>query len=885
MENINLTMSHLTEADACKKSRAFKAPMGGDEKAENYFRSVICKDTIKNALIYNIRDPKAVMQYMMTRFPECGFRNYQQMRQNLLWDHFRVMRYLKSEGRKPSFPREDTVDIGDRQYKVKVDVAFECGKQVNLVLFKIGKPTMTQTGRNNEFARDLQLYAMVLYGRKLGYENITASIYFLKKDTDQSRMAACDPTFFGGGNVVEITDIYNGVPNELDEKMAKKIAILKEGIEPEKQKEATCEMCEKYDLCKYALPPVRAEVTSASQNAANGKVKFSASQQEAIDHREGVARIIAGAGSGKTKTVVGHIQSLIEEGVKPSEICAMTFSKAAAGEMKARIEAGVGTEIPDLTVSTFNSFENDIVLENFESLGFSRKPKVIDDVEKYAIIADLLSKNPIYEWTGNSFLYFSTGRLGFRVRGALQVVADAFRACKKSKAENNGLVISGDIYSALSGDDIPGPAIDKLIGLYDQYEAMMLTKGLIEFDDQERLAFKVIESDPEYLKNRYAFRFLIVDEFQDTSAGQLQMIKYLMELPTYQSLMVVGDDLQAIYGFRDTTPEYIIHLDDYLGVPVKDIYLDDNYRSTGRICEYGNACIQLNRNRVPKELHAVREIGRPVVVNGFAKKKEEYQWIAKNIKMHLDDGMSPEDIAVIAYTKGELRSIADVLTKAGIPSFFGAPEPLMDNSRIRALLAFSRAVINPGSDKDVLIAANALQGGGLMDREDEEVSEKEAEVRLKVAEIRDEISPDRKKELFMQFLDDISYGDETLENFKERFETKDFDECIEYCRSFSMYGDGVEYRRTEKYPGVALVTAHSSKGLEWPVVFNTISNYTHAASNVEEIRRLLFVSATRARDELFISALWHAEKNKLNPYLREAFDNVGQLYSPQIDAI
>ena len=207
MEN----MSKLTEASACRKSRGFSFVPREGAQPENYFRTIIVKDTIRNALIYNVRDPKEVMQYMQSREPECGYKNYQQMQQQLLWDHRRVMRYLKGESRKPSFPRSLPVRIGDRVYDVHCDVAFECGDQVELVIFKVGKPSMTQTGRGNAFQRDMQLYALQLYGRELGFTNITSSFYFLRKSSDTSYWNQCEQNFFGSGdNIIQITDLYDG---------------------------------------------------------------------------------------------------------------------------------------------------------------------------------------------------------------------------------------------------------------------------------------------------------------------------------------------------------------------------------------------------------------------------------------------------------------------------------------------------------------------------------------------------------------------------------------------------------------------------------------------------------------------------------------------------
>ena len=872
MEN----MSKLTEATACRRSREFSFVPREGAQPENYFRTIIVKDTIRNALIYNVRDPKEVMQYMQSREPECGYKNYQQMQQQLLWDHRRVMRYLKGESRKPSFPKSLPVRIGDRVYDVHCDVAFECGDQVELVIFKVGKPSMTQTGRGNAFQRDLQLYALQLYGRELGFTNITSSFYFLRKSSDTSYWNQCEQNFFGSGdNIIKITDLYDGAENELDKRMLPLILKNDRGIAPEEQEESTCEYCDKYDICKYKLPPARMAVSeNPLEKAGDAKMEFSAQQQKAIAFDTGIARIIAGAGSGKTAVVTERVARLLREGTAPETILMVTFTKAGAGEMKRRIEKKAGRELPGLMVSTFNAFEYEIVKDCWQELGFQRIPKVIDDVEQFAIIAELLGKNPILEWSGRAFMNFSAGA-GWGTRGALRIAADVFKACKMSRAAK-GSVDMSDARRAASQEEISQAALGKLVELYDDYEKLMMEKGLIDFDDQEILAFRMFEKDPEYLKEHFHFEHIIVDEYQDTSQGQVELLKRLRALPTFKSLMVVGDDYQAVYGFRDTSPEYIINFGDYIGEDVQDIVLDRNYRSTPQICEFASGIVAPNQDKVEKDLVAARPDGAPVIVNGFYTAKDEIRYIVQGIANHLADGTKPEDIAVLAYTKGELQKVADALTKEGIPSMFGAPEPLMENSRIRAVLAFARVVRDISNTKDALTAANALCEGTLMDKDPAEVEDAVQQI-VELAEmIR---SAGDQRSLFLQYIDEISLGDEAVRHFREGLDTKDYEEIIDYCRDFSLYGDGVEYRRTDSYPGVALVTAHSSKGLEWPVIYNTITKYQKGAvmriKDVEETRRLLFVSATRARDELYITGLYAngTKMNKVeNRFLKELFD-------------
>lgn len=879
-----LPMSALTEANACVQAREFNMELSKKVESENYWRSVVAKNAIVAALRYNERNPKNVMQYMQTRYPECGFKNYQQKQAQLIWDHRRVMRYLKSENRVPSFPGKRTVNIGGKEITVRPDVAFVLNKDtIELVLFSIGKPTMTNGGKNRQFKKEMQLYALHLYARQLGYKNITASFYFLKKNTDLGMWNLCDPFFFGnGGNVVQIQDIYDpdAEVNELDEKMEKDIELFRNGIEEEKLCAGTCEQCRNYDICKYTLPPKEMETEDEGGQVTAAKavnVKFSDEQLEAVNFDDGVCRIIAGAGSGKTKTVVGRVVRLLKSGVKPEEILMITFTKNGAAEMLSRIESEMGHSVPGLMISTFNAFENLIVANEWKSLGFKKAPTLIDDVLNYPVIARLLNENPIYEWTGRCFLNFSSTSRGFGGRGALAVAGSVFSAVKKARAAGEDPV--GAARDTATMDEINQVALTKLVRLYDKYDEFMKENGLIDYEDQELKTFEVLKNDPDYMDKNFLFRHVIIDEFQDSSEAQIDLIRVLRHMKSNRSVMVVGDDDQSIYGFRDTTPEYILRFEQYIGEPVTDIYLTKNYRSTPQICGFASKVVSLNRDKTDKELVPVRPDGMPVIVNGFKKADKEYEFIAENILLHIKNGTSLEDIAVMAYTKRELRKIADVLTKAGIPSMFGAPEPLMENSRIKAVLAFAKLLMDPSSAADAAVCANALVGGGFMKLPPEKREALLGEMAERVEAVRGAFE-EEKKSMLLKFIEEISFGDEAIEYFSEQLEQKTYDEILDYLRDFSLYGDGMEYRRTRKYPGVLLITAHSSKGLEWPLVYNTISKYPMPANwmGMEESRRLFFVSATRARDELYVTGVFDTgtkDRPRPNVLLAEAYDAVG----------
>lgn len=882
-EKKTIPLSELTEQGACKHARSFKkTSMQVKNDSIGYWRTVIDRCAIIAALKYKKRNPKDIMQYMMTRYTECGFQNYQQKQAQLFFDHWRIMRYLKSENRKISFMKKKVVDVSGIPVEARPDAAvITDDKTIELIIYKVGKPTMKNKSKKRQMQKDLQLYALIMYAREQGYTDITASFYFMRKDTDMSSVNRCSQFFFGnGGNVVQIHDEYEGVENETDQKVAKLISMYKEGIDEEDLCPGTCDFCKYYDICKYALPPaeIKEEETEGAENGEQkkpekAKVVYSEEQKEAIAFNKGVCRIIAGAGSGKTETVTERVAQLLRSGVKPEEIFMTTFTKNGANEMLARIEKKAGRSLPGLTVSTFNAFENEILKENYEMLGYKKPPTLIDSVMLSPIISDILDKNPIYEWSGKSFVNY-TGN-GFGGRGALKIAEAVFSEVKKARSHKNDELLAAR--AAVTYDEINERALRKLVKLYDKFDQKMKEAGLISFEDQELATFKVLEQVPDYLEKRYSFKHVIIDEFQDSSESQIDLIRKLREMPCNESVMVVGDDAQSIYGFRDTTPEYIINFEKYIGEDVTDICLDKNFRSTPQICDFATKIMEYNQNKVDKDLVPARGDGMPVVVNGFKKVDEEYAFIVENIKALIDRGTVPENIAVSARTKRELRKIADLLTKAGIPSMFGAPEPLMDNSRIKAFMSFVRMVIGKGDEMDAAKCANALMGGGLIDLSAEDIDARKEEVIERANAIAGAFEEERKAKLF-EFMDDISFGDEVIEEFKEQLDPKTYDEIVDYVRDFGLYGEGVEYRRTRKYPGVLLITCHSSKGLEWPIMFVTVNKFPMGPTAMEETRRLFFVSATRARDELYVSGVFNLgskEHVRYNRILQEAYDIKG----------
>ena len=664
------------------------------------------------------------------------------------------------------------------------------------------------------------------------------------------------------------------------------------------------------------------------------KVNYNPAQQEAIVSDKKYIRVIAGAGKTQVNSE-GIAHKLNALGAKPEEILAITFSKNGATEIKDRAARTAGHVLPGLTATTFNALENEITLDNWEKFGFRHRPSVIDDVQDLPMCDILLRRHPILEWTGSSFKNY-TMTSGFGTNGALRIVSDIMHHCSKLLMRKNFSAIT---YRDMIDDEIVPPAskeltpaiIDKIISFYPEYEEMKkgndpeFNTPVITFDEQISYCMRVLEDDPNYLDDHYDFAYIIVDEAQDTSEDQIEFLNHIINMKKFKSLIVVGDDSQAIYeSLMGTSPDYLINLQNFLyewdketGIktPIKihDIVMDTNYRSVGSVIEMANRVIDKNTNKFDKQLVAFREYGEKPTVEGFYRKEDQkptktqlkskkpftlqegqYDKMARDIKSLIDSDptINLNDIAVLAYSKNELLAVADKLTELGIPSKFGAPEKLVDNNRVQAVLKFAHLVYkDPDSfSDDTLVVANALADGDLIEADVDTLIEKLTEINEYIKMIR-ESHELKKKELFIKMLRMIAHGDEAVLNFEEKFKDMDFEEIIKYCDDFEIYGDNMQYKRSQLGEGVMLITAHSSKGLEWKYVFGSITGFhklgkkSISRRKQEELRRLLFVLITRARDVLKLYGLYAVTGNAkdgyvYNMFLKECFDALDKTFAP-----
>ena len=628
---------------------------------------------------------------------------------------------------------------------------------------------------------------------------------------------------------------------------------------------SACEDCEFNALCNYAENP-KPKTEVAVKKEATG-LDLTPEQAKVVAFREGVCVVDAGAGSGKSQSVTMRIVEMLEEGTKPEDILLLSFSNAAVKVLRERVVnmvklAELEADASKIKIATFNSVGDDIIKEYWSMLGFTEEPTLIDDIENYDIILKAIDwENPI------KGLDYKNPNMSFAaVKGVGKTLEKWFadiRANKLSRDKDRFLY---------------DPEADEAIwDTYERYVALLKEANYIDYSDQSNLVEKLIEEDEFLISDRYPVEHIIVDEFQDSNDFQMLFIRCLVMNPKFKSLMVVGDDAQAIYGFRGTSPENIVNFEEKIGLPASDLYLSVNHRSLAPVVELGNKVMKkYGDGCIPKEMSSSRkEVGKEPTLHGFNKPAEEPAFIASEIAKLVKAGERVEDIAVIGFKKSFLKNVAKELAALGVPYNYDMKEDMLKNSRVLAAIALATYIREKGKAlAEFMTYINELYGNSLLDigvEETRRIMNKEETqfIMLWSGAGRVTLSEPEKKKHLLALLSAIADSEDAVYNaFLEKIKSKDkytVYELVDYIVKFKTYNSQEGAEKKGKYDAVSLVTAHSSKGKEWKNCFVSLSDFDStgrkAAHSVAEGWRLVYVAITRARDNLTITSLRHVGKD------------------------
>jgi DNA helicase II / ATP-dependent DNA helicase PcrA len=591
-------------------------------------------------------------------------------------------------------------------------------------------------------------------------------------------------------------------------------------------------------------------------------------QLDAVVHDEGPLLVVAGAGSGKTRVLTHRIAHLIHEGVHPSKILAITFTNKAAAEMRERVAELVGPVVKTMWVSTFHSACVRILRANADVLGYPRQFSIYDSAD-----ANRLTGYVIRD------LGLDTKR--FTPRGVHQIISNW----------KNELVAPAE--AAAAAENIFDR---KHAEVYGEYQARLLKAGAMDFDDLLTKTVELFRNHGEVLEHyRDRFAHILVDEYQDTNNAQNQMV--LMLARGHNNVCVVGDTDQSVYRFRGADFRNILQFEEAFP-DVTTVVLDQNYRSTQTILDAANAIIENNTERRPKNLWTDSGSGEKIIRYHGEDEGDEANWVAGNAKQLQGDAEANfREMAVLYRTNAQSRVIEEAFMRQGVPYKVVGGTRFYDRREVKDAMAYLRAVVNPADEVSLKRVLNvpkrgvgdafaASEGIGFAEalRRNDEAGVTGPAVRgiasfvelldgMSGMALDDQYGPADLLQLALDgsgYLGELEASDSIedhtrLENLGELIgSAREFTVIAEFMEQVALVADTDDLPEGEVEDLVILMTLHSAKGLEFPVVFIVGVEegiFPHIRSlnepvEMEEERRLAYVGITRAMQRLYMSHAW-----------------------------
>ena len=597
-------------------------------------------------------------------------------------------------------------------------------------------------------------------------------------------------------------------------------------------------------------------------------------QRQAVETLDGPLLILAGAGSGKTRALTYRIANLVDHGVSPWNILALTFTNKAAREMRERTEALLGGSVKDMWVATFHSCCTRILRSDIDKLGRDRNFVIYDDDDQTSLIAAIMK------------------RLGVNDKDITKrQIKEHISEAKNKSTEPEKFLMDK-------------PYLDEsVLKVFREYQRSLKEYNALDFDDLLGKTLELFQSCPEVLQKYHSkFRYILVDEYQDTNVMQYHIVELLAR--EHGNICVVGDDDQSIYGWRGADIRNILDFEkDFPGAKV--IRLEQNYRSTSNILDAANAVIENNQGRKSKKLWTDNGRGDRIETFTADSERDEAHFVCRKIMEGVRNGMNYGDFAVLYRMNAQSRIPETTMVNYGIPSKVYGGQRFYERKEIKDIMAYLRLIYNPFDDLALKRIINVPKRsiGDASIAELARVAEQEGKSMLVAALTSEHIDPRAMKKIkpfadtmgeFIALsrtmpLSEFTWGmisaleyetylkaedkrgevESRMDNLRELIGNikeieKDLPEGEDALRAFlenvSLVSDIDSMN--DGNGAVALMTLHSAKGLEFPVVFmigmeenifptsrarNDMSNHA-----MEEERRLCYVGMTRAKQKLYL---------------------------------
>ena len=625
-------------------------------------------------------------------------------------------------------------------------------------------------------------------------------------------------------------------------------------------------------------------------------------QRLAVEQTEGPLLILAGAGSGKTTVLVNRVQHIIESGLAlPWQVLAITFTNKAAGEIKERLIKAIGDEANSIWAFTFHSCCARILRRFGDRLGYSSHFTIYDTDDQKRVM----------------------------------------KHCQKSLGLTDKIIHHKSVLNEISSakDSLIDPIEyrksasydyrkSKIADCYELYQKELLKSDAMDFDDIIFNTVKLLQENQDVLElYQKQFRYVMVDEYQDTSHAQYVLVSLLAG--GYKNICVVGDDDQSIYRFRGATIENILSFEQQYK-NAKVIRLEQNYRSTQNILDGANAVIANNKNRKGKKLWTAAGAGDRIVLNTVNSEAEESTFIADEILKNVEGGKKMSDHAILYRMNAQSRNLEITLTKSGIPHKIIGGNRFFDRREIKDIISYFAVVNNPADNVRLqriinvprrgigeTMVANVMEiatGLGISAFEVCERSDEFQKTLRSASKLQAFAQQIRRfqefleengslSELLQEILNETKYLDylaedpETEEDRKNniselssmfiRYQEEDEDfELSDFLEDVALVSDIDSYNEDEDC--VVLMTLHSAKGLEFPIVFIPGmeegifpgNQSIYSEDDLEEERRLAYVGITRAKEKLYLinarqrMLYGTTNRNMVSRFVRELPDGV-----------
>ena len=583
-------------------------------------------------------------------------------------------------------------------------------------------------------------------------------------------------------------------------------------------------------------------------------------QLEAVEHKDGPCLVLAGAGSGKTKVLTQRIINLIDSGVSPYNILAITFTNKAAKDMRNRVENELGSITDSIFIGTFHSFGLRILRENYIDIGYTSNITILDTDDAKAIVKRILKEN-------------GYDPAKYEIRTIIN---------KISSAKNDG--ISPDEYTKLFLNDL-----DIVIGLvYKEYTKLLKDNNSVDFDDLLLKPVELLKKNKIILeKYQERFKYILVDEYQDTNSIQYELCKLLAS--RYKNIFVVGDANQSIYSFRNADYRNILNFEkDYKNTKV--ILLEENYRSTNNILKAANSVIKNNSEGKKLNLWSSKRDGELIDYIRCEDEIKEANFVINKIKDLISNGYKYSDIAVLYRTNAQSRVVEDAFVRNNIPHNIIGSYYFYNRKEIKDLIAYLKLIYNPCDSVSLERIINVPKRGigaksienlrkkatenniSMFDAID---SGKELEFKKMILKLQEFSLNGNLSDLIEEILSTTGLrmeyeinksleNEAKVENLNEfktvalMFEESGIYDLQTFLENIALVSDRGQYNNDGDE--VSIMTLHSAKGLEFNVVFLLgmeeglfpHNRSFNSLSNLEEERRLCYVGITRAKEKLYL---------------------------------